>query len=81
MVELRRYVDRLEAERHKERTKSEAILEVGTNIDAGHRGTPTRVEESLVEKETLPKAKRTRGLSSDYQSNFFRSDHKFSNKS
>ena len=51
MVELRRYVDRLEAERHKERKRSEAILEVGTNIDAGHRGTPTRVGESLVEKE------------------------------
>ena len=51
MVELRRYVDRLEAERHKERKQSEAILEVGTNIDAGHRGTPTHVEESLVEKE------------------------------
>ena len=30
---------------------------------------------------TLPKAQRTRGLSSDYQSNFFRScRHKFSNK-
>ena len=37
VVELRRYVDRLEAERHKERKQSEAILEVGTNIDAGHQ--------------------------------------------
>ena len=32
-------------------------------------------------EETLPKAQRTRGLSSGYQSNFFRSNHKFSNKS
>ena len=31
--------------------------------------------------ETLPKAQRTRGLSSTYQSNFFRSYHKFKNKS
>ena len=31
--------------------------------------------------ETLPKAQRTRGLSSAHQSNFFRSYHKFSNKS
>ena len=51
VVELRRYVDHLEAERDQERKRSEAILEVGTNIDAGHRGTPTRVGESLVEKE------------------------------
>ena len=50
VVELKRYVDHLEAERDKER-KSEAILEVGTEIDAGHRGTPTHVEESFVEKE------------------------------
>ena len=27
--------------------------------------------------QTLPKAQRTRGLSSDYQSNFFRLYHKF----
>ena len=31
--------------------------------------------------KTLPKAQRTRGLSSAHQSNFFRSYHKFSNKS
>ena len=31
--------------------------------------------------ETLPKAQRTRGLSSPYQSNFFRSYHKFLRKS
>ena len=31
--------------------------------------------------ETLPKAQRTRGLSSAYQSNFFRSYHKFLHKS
>ena len=31
--------------------------------------------------KTLPKAQRTRGLSSDYQSKLFRSYHKFSNKS
>ena len=31
--------------------------------------------------QTLPKAQRTRGLSSAHQSNFFRSYHKFSNKS
>ena len=31
--------------------------------------------------ETLPKAQRTRGLSSTYQSNFFRSYHKFKHKS
>merc|ERR1719209_815021 len=51
VVELRRYVDHLEAERDLERKKSEAILEVGTKIDAGQRGTPTQVEESFVEKE------------------------------
>ena len=32
-------------------------------------------------KKTLPKAQRTRGLSSSYQSNFFRSYHKFLHKS
>ena len=32
-------------------------------------------------KETLPKAQRTRGLSSGYQIKFFNSYHKFSNKS
>ena len=32
-------------------------------------------------KKTLPKAQRTRGLSSAYQSNFFWSYHKFSHKS
>ena len=31
--------------------------------------------------ETLPKAQRTRGLSSSYQSNFLRSYHKFKHKS
>ena len=31
--------------------------------------------------QTLPKAQRTRGLSSSYQSNFFRSYHKFLHKS
>ena len=31
--------------------------------------------------QTLPKAQRTRGLSSAYQSNFFRSCHKFLRKS
>ena len=51
VVELRRYVDYLEAERDKERKRSEAIMEVGTKIDAGYRGTPIHVEESLVEKE------------------------------
>ena len=51
VVELRRYVDHLEAGRDKERKRSDAIMEVGTKIDAGHRGTPIHVEESLVEKE------------------------------
>ena len=51
LVELRRYVDHLEAERNLERKRSEAIMEVGTKIDAGQRGTPIHVEESLVEKE------------------------------
>ena len=51
VVELRRYVDHLEAERDKERKRCEAIMEVGTKIDAGHRGTLIHVEESLVEKE------------------------------
>ena len=51
VVELRRYVDHLEAERDKERKRSEAISEVGTEIDAGHRGTPSQVEESFVEQE------------------------------
>ena len=32
-------------------------------------------------KETLPKAQRTKGLSSGYQNNFYRSYQKFSNKS
>ena len=40
-----------------------------------HRG-PDRVQ-----KKTLPKAQRTRGLSSSYQSNFLRSYHKFKHKS
>ena len=44
VVELRRYVDHLEAERDKERKRSEAMLEVGTEIDAG-------LEESFVEQE------------------------------
>ena len=35
----------------------------------------------MVSLQTLPKAQRTRGLSSGYQSKFFRSYHKFSNKS
>ena len=35
----------------------------------------------LLSKKTLPKAQRTRGLSSSYQSNFFRSYHRFLNKS
>ena len=34
----------------------------------------------LVNYETLPKAQRTRGLSSSYQSNSFRSYHKFKHK-
>merc|ERR1711978_496509 len=34
-----------------------------------------------LQMKTLPKAQWTRGLSSGYQSNFFRSYHKFSNKS
>ena len=36
---------------------------------------------SNVIMKTLPKAQRTRGLSSSYQSNFFRSHHKFLPKS
>ena len=44
VVELRRYVHHLEAERDQERKKREAILEVRTNFDAGHRGTPTHVQ-------------------------------------
>ena len=51
VVELRRYVDHLEAERDQERKRSEAILEVGTKIDAGNRGTATHVEDNFVEKE------------------------------
>ena len=39
------------------------------------------VELRKVKVQTLPKAQRTRGLSSGYQSNFLRSYHKFSNKS
>ena len=35
----------------------------------------------VTESKTLPKAQRTRGLSSAYQSNFFRSYHKFLHKS
>ena len=35
----------------------------------------------LFNGKTLPKAQRTRGLSSAYQSNFFRSYHKFLHKS
>ena len=34
-----------------------------------------------LDLKTLPKAQRTRGLSSAYQSNFFRSYHKFLHKS
>ena len=34
-----------------------------------------------IGKETLPKAQRTRGLSSSYQSNFLRSYHEFKHKS
>ena len=34
-----------------------------------------------LQLQTLPKAQRTRGMSSGYQSSFFRSYHKFSNKS
>ena len=43
-----------------------------------------REERSVVKPvivKTLPKAQRTRGLSSAYQSNFFRSFHKFKDKS
>ena len=35
----------------------------------------------LLEVQTLPKEQRTRGLTSAYQSNFFRSYHKFKYKS
>ena len=36
---------------------------------------------ALLFEKTLPKAQRTRGLSSTYQSNFFGSYHKFKHKS
>ena len=39
------------------------------------------VRVTSVEAQTLPKAQRTRGLSSAYQNNFFRSYHKFLHKS
>ena len=59
----------------------------------GHQDHVLIIEESIIADETpsafirqislkrLPKAQRTRGLSSAHQSNFFRSYHKFSNKS
>ena len=61
--------------------KSHIILE---RYDA-HKGAPNwpnlNCGQSWILYETLPKAQRTRGLSSGYQSNFFRSYHKFSNNS
>ena len=51
MVELRRYVHHLEAERDEERKEREAILEARTNFDAGHRGTAIHVQERFVEKK------------------------------
>ena len=51
-----------------------------TRISSG--GTLTNwVVAYLTNEKTLPKAQRTRGLSSAYQSNFFRSYHKFLHKS
>ena len=47
-----------------------AIVESETHLDAGR-----------LEQKTLPKAQRTRGLSSFYQSNFLRSYHEFKHKS
>ena len=40
-----------------------------------------KAEQELRRKETLPKAQRTRGLTSTYQSNFFGSYHNFKHKS
>ena len=40
-----------------------------------------KTQVSWVSSETLPKAQRTRGLSSSYQSNFLKLDHKFKHKS
>ena len=37
--------------------------------------------QTKPKRKTLPKAQRTRGLSSTYQSNFFGSYHKFKHKS
>ena len=51
VVELRRYVHHLEAERDEERKEREAILEARTNFDAGHRGTAIHVQERFVEKK------------------------------
>ena len=43
-------------------------------------GTACTWRQSWQYKQTLPKAQQTRGLSSAYQSNFFRSYHKFLHK-
>ena len=41
----------------------------------------TLTEDEVIFLKTLPKAQRTRGLSSSYQSKFLRSYHKFKHKS
>ena len=46
-----------------------------------HISTLIHCNVSWVKIKTLPKAQRTRGLSSGYQGNFLRSYHKFSKKS
>ena len=48
------------------------LLQGGLEVELGH---------ILVRVKTLPKAQRTRGLSSSCKSNFLRSYHKFKNKS
>ena len=58
----------------------------GAAVDAaepvGSSRTPEhRLLTTLIIIKTLPKAQRTRGLSSTYQSNFFGSYHKFKHKS
>ena len=64
-------------DREQVTVEEERLVLQSENWHENHYYAPLR---GIIDK-TLPKAQRTRGLSSTYQSNFFGSYHKFKHKS